>query len=108
MTKRRHTNLFEVLVCQIRQNGEANVIFGKPLSILPKAELLKPLRNLLHLGRHWMSLWRGDNLEREHTRGRAESPSRLCALCLAGRPYASGFSKTGGSRSGPAAGRNSL
>jgi hypothetical protein len=107
MTKRRHTNLFEVLVCQIRQNGEADVIFGKPLSILPKAELLKPLRNLLHLGRHWMSLWRGDNLEREHTRGRADRPVAfvLCVWLVVHTPAAL---VRPDSRSGPAAGRNSL
>src|SRR5262249_2001175 len=47
MTK-RHPDFFEVLVCQIRQDGETDVILGKPLSVLPKAELLKPIRNLLH------------------------------------------------------------
>jgi hypothetical protein len=49
MTK-RHPDFFEVLVCQIRQDGETDVILGERLSVLPKAELLKPFRNLLHRG----------------------------------------------------------
>ena len=49
MTK-RHPDFFEVLVCQIRQNGETNVILGESLSVSPKAERLKPVRNLLHRG----------------------------------------------------------
>jgi hypothetical protein len=36
------------LISQIRQDDKSNVILGKPLSVLPKAELLKPIRNLLH------------------------------------------------------------
>jgi hypothetical protein len=30
--------------------GNVNLILGKALSVLPKAELLKPVRNLLHRG----------------------------------------------------------
>jgi hypothetical protein len=43
-----HSEFFEVLVRQIRQDGKVNVILGKTLSVLPKAEPLKPVRNLLH------------------------------------------------------------
>ena len=49
MTK-RHPDFFEVLVCQIRQDGETDVILGKALSVLPETELLKPVCNLLHCG----------------------------------------------------------
>jgi hypothetical protein len=50
MTERCNANLFEVLIGQIRQDDEGNVILGKALSVLPEAELLKPIRNLLHRG----------------------------------------------------------
>ena len=49
MTK-RHPDFFEVLVCQIGQNGEADVILGELSSVLLKAKLLKPVRYLLHRG----------------------------------------------------------
>jgi hypothetical protein len=47
MTK-RHPNFFEVLVGEIRQDGKADVVFGKPLRVLPEAQLLKPISDLLH------------------------------------------------------------
>jgi hypothetical protein len=43
------------LVCQIGQNGQADVILSEPLSVLPEAELLKPIRNLLHSRPPWLS-----------------------------------------------------
>ena len=48
MTKRGHAKLFKVLVCQIRQDAKVNVILGKALSVLPKAEFLKPVGDVLH------------------------------------------------------------
>src|SRR5579863_6939873 len=50
MTERRNANLFEVLICQIRQNDKADVVLGKALRVLPEAELLQPLSYLLHRG----------------------------------------------------------
>jgi hypothetical protein len=49
MTK-RHPNFFQVLVCEIGQDGKADVILGKALPVLPEAELLKPISDLLHRG----------------------------------------------------------
>src|SRR5215471_9304365 len=51
MTECSYAEFFEVLVCQIRQNGETNVILDESWSVLPKAERLKPVRNPLHRGR---------------------------------------------------------
>ena len=41
---------FEVLIRQIRKDAEIDLVLGKALSVLPEAELLKPVRNLLHRG----------------------------------------------------------
>jgi hypothetical protein len=48
MTERRDPEFFEVLVGQIGQNRNGDVVLGKALSVLPEAELLQPVRNLLH------------------------------------------------------------
>src|SRR6516162_5197216 len=48
MAERRDTDLFEVLIGQIRQNNKANVILGKALSVLLETELLEPLVGLMH------------------------------------------------------------
>ena len=50
MTERRDANLFEVLICQIRQDDKADIVLGKALRVLPKTELLKPFGDLLHRG----------------------------------------------------------
>ena len=50
MAERRHTDLFEVLIGQIRQDDKGNIILGKALNVLRETELLKPIRNLLHRG----------------------------------------------------------
>src|SRR6516162_2117896 len=64
MPERRDTNLFEILIGQVTQNFEVNIILGKALSVLPKAELFEPLRNLLHRRpsadfalSFWTSMW---------------------------------------------------
>ena len=49
--ERRHTDLFKVLIGQIRQDDKANVVLGKTLRVLSEAELPKPVRDLLHRGR---------------------------------------------------------
>ena len=51
MTERRNPKLFQVLVCQMGQDSEGNVVLGKALRVLPKADVLKPIRNLLHRAR---------------------------------------------------------
>jgi hypothetical protein len=38
-----------MLIGQIRQDGKADVVLGKPLRVLPEPELFEPVRNLLHL-----------------------------------------------------------
>jgi hypothetical protein len=43
-------DLLEVLVGQVMQDRGINSILGKALCVLPKIELLKPIRNLLHRG----------------------------------------------------------
>ena len=48
MTERRNANLFEVLICQIRQDDKANIVLSKALRVLSKIELLKPFGDLLH------------------------------------------------------------
>jgi hypothetical protein len=40
-----------MLVGQVRENGHVNVVLGKPLRVLGHAELIEPIRNLLHRGR---------------------------------------------------------
>jgi hypothetical protein len=50
VTERGHAEFFEVLVCEIRKNGEIDVVLNKALSVLPETELLKPVRNLPHSG----------------------------------------------------------
>jgi hypothetical protein len=47
----RNTYLFQISIRQIGKHRDIDVIPGEPSGILPKAELLKPLRNLLHRSR---------------------------------------------------------
>jgi hypothetical protein len=51
MTQRRNPKFFQVLVCQMGQDSEGDVVLGKALRVLPKADVLKPVRNLLHRAR---------------------------------------------------------
>ena len=41
---------FQALICQVGQDRGVDVVLGKALRVLPKTELLKPVRNLLHRG----------------------------------------------------------
>ena len=50
MTNRRNPKFFQVLVRQVGQDSEGNIVLSEALSVLPKPELLKPVRNLLHCG----------------------------------------------------------
>jgi hypothetical protein len=56
MTERRNPKFFQVLVCQMGQDSEGNVVLGKALGVLPKADGLKPVRNLLHRARRGFGL----------------------------------------------------
>jgi hypothetical protein len=44
----RDAKFLEVFVCQIAEYGNVNFILSKALSVLTEAELLKPVRDLLH------------------------------------------------------------
>jgi hypothetical protein len=60
MAKRCYSDFLEVLIGHIRQDDKADVILGKALSVLPEAEFLQPLRNLLHWrppGFHLSPFW---------------------------------------------------
>ena len=46
----RHTDFFQVLVCEIGQDEKADVVLGKALRVLSKTELLEPISDLLHRG----------------------------------------------------------
>jgi hypothetical protein len=46
----RHPNVLEVLICEIRQDGKADVVLGKALCVLSEAELRQPVSDLLHRG----------------------------------------------------------
>jgi hypothetical protein len=48
MTERGYPEFFQILVCQIGQDGEINVILGKARGVLPETELFEPLSDLLH------------------------------------------------------------
>jgi hypothetical protein len=50
MTKRGDPKLFQVLVCQMRQDTKIDDILGKALRVLPETELLKSVTDLLHRG----------------------------------------------------------
>ena len=45
-----NAEFFEVLVCQVGQNGSIDIVLGKALRVLPETELFEPVRNLLHHG----------------------------------------------------------
>src|SRR5215472_3689671 len=44
----RDTDLFQIRIRQMAEHRDINVVLGKPLSVLPKAERVEPIRNLLH------------------------------------------------------------
>jgi hypothetical protein len=44
------TNVFKVLIGQIRKNGPINPVISKRLRVLGHAEFFEPIRNLLHRG----------------------------------------------------------
>jgi hypothetical protein len=45
------TEVFQVLVCQVAEDGEINAALGKAFGVLGHAELFEPVRNLLHRAR---------------------------------------------------------
>jgi hypothetical protein len=45
-----HTDVFKVLIGQIREDIAVDPVLGKALGILGHAELGEPVRNLLHCG----------------------------------------------------------
>src|SRR5271166_4948027 len=47
---KRNANVFQILIGKVGEYGNVNLVLGKALSVLPKAEVLKPVRNLLHRG----------------------------------------------------------
>ena len=47
----QHAKFFEILVRQIAKNRKIDGVLGKALGVLPKADVLKPVRNLLHRAR---------------------------------------------------------
>ena len=47
---KNHTDVFEVLISQIRKDGKINPVFSKALRVLGHAEFFEPLRYLLHRG----------------------------------------------------------
>jgi hypothetical protein len=46
----RNTEVFEMLIGQVGENGHINVVLGKPRPVLGHSELVEPVRNLLHRG----------------------------------------------------------
>jgi hypothetical protein len=44
----RDADLFRIRIRQMAEHRDINVVLGKSFSVLPEAELLKPIRNLLH------------------------------------------------------------
>jgi hypothetical protein len=48
--------LLWVLIGQLRENREINTVFGKAPGVLGHAELLEPVRNVLHRGRT-LAVW---------------------------------------------------
>ena len=54
-----------------REDGKVNVVLGKALSVLPKTELLKPVRNLLHRGPRQVSFAKPLSVRPEHNRDAA-------------------------------------
>jgi hypothetical protein len=48
----RNANVLEVLIGQMAQYGDINFVLGKTLDVLGHAELLEPIRYLLHRRPH--------------------------------------------------------
>jgi hypothetical protein len=46
----QHTDVFEVLIGQMAECCKTNAVFSKTLGVIGHAELLEPVRNLLHRG----------------------------------------------------------
>ena len=46
----RDAKLFEIVIGQMREYRDIDVIFDKALGVLGHAEVLEPVRNLLHAG----------------------------------------------------------
>ena len=53
---KRNSEIFKVLIGQLRENREINTVFGKAPAVLGHAELLEPVRNVLHRGRT-LAVW---------------------------------------------------
>ena len=66
MAKRRNADLFKVLIAQIWQDGKANIILGKSLSVLPETELTQPVCYLLHSRPPGFDLFRSGPEETYH------------------------------------------
>lgn len=48
MTERSYPNLFEIVVCEIKENGIVDRVLGKAPSVLAKTNTGDPLANLVH------------------------------------------------------------
>ena len=48
MAERGDTDLFQVLIGQLRQDREIDVVLGKAIRVLGQSEALKPFHHLLH------------------------------------------------------------
>ena len=48
MPERRNPDFLQVGICQIREEGETDVVVSEARSVLPETELLEPVRCLLH------------------------------------------------------------
>ena len=53
----RDTQVLEMLVGQVGENGDVNVVLGKALGVLGHAECFEPVRNLLHRGPVRLRFW---------------------------------------------------
>ena len=48
---KRNSEIFKVLIGQLRKNRKINTVLGKAPGVLGHAELLEPVRNVLHRSR---------------------------------------------------------
>jgi hypothetical protein len=44
------TEIFQVLICQVAEDGEINAVLGEALGVLGHAKVFEPVRNVLHRG----------------------------------------------------------
>ncbi|WP_245329325.1 hypothetical protein [Bradyrhizobium centrolobii] len=65
----QNSELVEILIHQLGKNADVDPILGKTLCVLPKPQILKPLRDLLHrhhrrsgwqLAEFWITACRDD------------------------------------------------